>query len=204
MHHPHFTTDWFSDKIPMIQKHLEPYKGQSDICLLEIGTYEGRSAYWFLQNILTHETARLICIDPGMRLKPKRLEQLYKDAPQDKPETDEEMEGRIRHNLLDSPYGNKVEWIQNYSQNVLQKIPLHSIDIAYIDGQHNAAQVLLDTMLTWPTLKVGATIIFDDYTLTFQNSEGPGIAIDAFIRIFENNIKILEKGNQVIIQKIAL
>jgi len=32
--------------------------------MLEIGSFEGGSAAWFLCSILTHPTARLVCIEP--------------------------------------------------------------------------------------------------------------------------------------------
>ena len=45
--------DWFSHNIPQFEPFLGHLKGKP--CrLLEIGTYEGRSALWLAENIATH------------------------------------------------------------------------------------------------------------------------------------------------------
>lgn len=48
-----FTEDWFSGNIPLWTEVLAPFKGKPDIHYLEIGVWEGRSAIWVLENILT-------------------------------------------------------------------------------------------------------------------------------------------------------
>ncbi len=57
-----FTADWFSSHIPHWERLLRPLAGQP-IQALEIGSYEGRSAVWLLQEILTHPESRLTCVD---------------------------------------------------------------------------------------------------------------------------------------------
>ena len=62
-----FTSDWFSEDSgePVVRefdKFLSCYKDKP--CkFLEIGSYEGMSAIWMLNNVLTHEESRLWCID---------------------------------------------------------------------------------------------------------------------------------------------
>ena len=58
-----FSTDWFTYKIPEWNKLLRPFKGKPDIHYLEIGVFEGRSAVWMLENILTHPSSKLTGID---------------------------------------------------------------------------------------------------------------------------------------------
>lgn len=52
-----FTSDYVSEHIPRWRDLFEEYRGQPDVRMLEIGSYEGRSAVWFLENVLTHPTA---------------------------------------------------------------------------------------------------------------------------------------------------
>jgi hypothetical protein len=59
----HFTTDWFSVNIPKWSLALANLKDKPDICGLEIGVYQGRSVCWLLENIFTHETAKLDAVD---------------------------------------------------------------------------------------------------------------------------------------------
>src|SRR5262245_36678052 len=58
-----FTVNTFTDKIPAWTKLLNEFKGKPDISYLEIGAFEGRSALWVLENILTHPTSTLTIID---------------------------------------------------------------------------------------------------------------------------------------------
>lgn len=56
--------DWFSWKVPVWLEHLSPLAQQTGVTAVEIGSWEGRSAVWLLQNILSHETCSLHCIHP--------------------------------------------------------------------------------------------------------------------------------------------
>jgi hypothetical protein len=58
-----FTVDWFSVHIPHWEVWLQKYKGKPDIRYLEIGSFQGRSLTWMLDNILTHETAKADAVD---------------------------------------------------------------------------------------------------------------------------------------------
>lgn len=58
-----FTSDWFSQHIPVWTDVLRDLRGKPHLHFLEIGSYEGRSACWLLENILTHPGSRLTCID---------------------------------------------------------------------------------------------------------------------------------------------
>ena len=59
-----FTSDWFSAHIPFFEKRLERLKGAKDIHFLEVGSYEGRSSCYFLENyILDDEKSTLTCVD---------------------------------------------------------------------------------------------------------------------------------------------
>jgi hypothetical protein len=61
--HYTFTDDWFTDRIPTRTKELKEFKDKPDVHYLEIGTFEGRSALWALENILTQPTSKITIID---------------------------------------------------------------------------------------------------------------------------------------------
>ena len=48
-----FTYDWFTSAVPVWTRVLAPYAGQPEIHYLEVGVFEGRSAIWMLNNVLT-------------------------------------------------------------------------------------------------------------------------------------------------------
>ena len=58
-----FTRDWVSKKENNWDRVLAEFKGKANVHALEIGSFEGRSAIWFLDNILTDPTSTLTCVD---------------------------------------------------------------------------------------------------------------------------------------------
>jgi len=65
--------------------------------------------------------------------------------------------------------------------------------------------VLTDAVLAWDLLKPGGMIIFDDYVWALEKAktQRPKVAIDAFMTVYANHIRVRERGYQVIIEKLA-
>lgn len=61
-----FTQDWFSKNIPVWERLFAPLKGRPNLQILEIGSFEGRSACWLLEHVLTGEGAGIDCVDTFM------------------------------------------------------------------------------------------------------------------------------------------
>ena len=55
-----FTQDWFSHNIPGLESIVKLLPSNKDI--LEIGSFEGRSTCWFLENVLADD-GTIFCID---------------------------------------------------------------------------------------------------------------------------------------------
>lgn len=175
------------EKIPVWEKALEGYRGKPDVQYLEIGMFEGRSAMWMLENILTHPTARLTGIDPF-------LDPYYNRLDRSKPRTYKDV---FYSNLKASGAADRARIIEGFSQIELRKLPLDSYDIIYIDGSHHSGDVLEDAVLSWRLLKEGGILIFDDYLLH------PGIkgAIDAFYDLFAEHFEPVHVGWQAFLKK---
>jgi predicted O-methyltransferase YrrM len=186
-----FTVDWFSHNIPSWNIYLNNFKNKPNLNFLEIGSFQGRSTVWLLENILTDENSSITCIDT--------------------------FEGSIEHhiyskneliNLFDifvhnvSTFKNKINIIRGKSQEVL-KLLNESYDFIYIDGDHTAVSVIEDAILSFSLLKKGGIMIFDDYEWLVMNNyiDNPKPAIDAFLEIYANKITLLYKDYQVIIKK---
>ena len=137
----HFSSDWFTNNIPRWKRILNRFKGKPNIHYLEIGVLEGRSLIWMLENILTHPTSKVTCIDifPG------------------------NLKDRFFANLKISGFADKVTTITGRSQVELKRLFPESFDIIYIDGSHTADNVLADAVLSWSLLKKEGLLIFDDY-----------------------------------------
>src|SRR5439155_1145182 len=77
------------------------------------------------------------------------------------------------------------------------------IDFVYIDGSHNARDVLIDAINSWQAIKDGGLLIFDDYEwpTDLPETEKPRLAIDSFLEVFAGKYYLLYKDAFLIIQK---
>jgi predicted O-methyltransferase YrrM len=177
-----FSTDYVSHHTPLWRRHLREFEGLDNVHMLEVGSYEGRSALWFLDNILTHPTSSITCVDAFYVRR---------------------AEFRFDHNIKISGFSSKVTKIKGESQEVLKLFRGGIYDIIYIDGSHRAVDVYTDALLSWALLKPGGIIIFDDYAWEPEKplEERPEMGIDTFLRDFYSQIEILHKEYQVIVKR---
>ncbi|MEG3847271.1 tetratricopeptide repeat protein [Microcoleus sp. herbarium19] len=173
-----FTQDWFTHNIPIWKRHLQHFAGIADFQVVEIGSFQGMSACWLLDNILTHPTAKITCID------------LY-------------FQEHFKGNIAKTGVADKVIELKGYSQDLLVNLSSEYYDIAYVDGCHKPASALQDAILSWRLVKVGGLMIFDDYEFTFPDSpeQDTKIGIDVFLEMFASQLEVVHKGYQLIVKK---
>lgn len=163
-----FQNDFFSKNIPSWEQHLAHMKGKP-VHALELGSLEGRSACWLLENILTHPDSTLQCVDV---LKCAALEQNLK------------------------PFGGKARFYHQDSVSAMSNFVHGQFDLAYIDANHTARDVIVEAGLVYPLMKSGGIMIFDDYG---HHDWTVKPAVDFFIQHWPN-LKVLRKKWQAIIQ----
>jgi tetratricopeptide (TPR) repeat protein len=175
-----FTQDWFTHNIPIWKRHLQEFTGISDFQVVEIGSFQGMSACWLLDNILTHPTAKITCID------------LY-------------FQEHFKGNIVKTGAADRVIELEGYSQDLLVDLNSEYYDVAYIDGCHKPTSALQDAILSWRLVKVGGLMIFDDYEFTFPDSpeQDTKIGIDVFLEMFGSQLEVVHKGYQLIVKKIG-
>lgn len=81
---------------------------------------------------------------------------------------------------------------------------LNYFDLIYIDGSHEAPDVLSDATFSFPLLKVGGIMIFDDYLWRGTrplNEYGPKLAVDAFLNIYFREMQIIWAPNSQVCAK---
>lgn len=187
-----FTVDWFSRNIPAWTHYLKELKNKPNLNFLEIGSFQGRSTVWLLENILTDSTSKITCIDTfeGSEEHITNFSEHIKN-----------LYDVFIHNI--SEFKDKVIIKKNKSQIILKQLT-ETYDFIYIDGDHKASSVLEDTVLSFSLLKSGGIMIFDDYLWFAMKKyiDNPKSAIDAFLEIYSDKINILFKDYQVIIEKI--
>jgi glycosyltransferase involved in cell wall biosynthesis/predicted O-methyltransferase YrrM/Tfp pilus assembly protein PilF len=193
-----FSQDWFSHNLLIWEQFLHPLKSLTNLRILEIGSWEGRSTCWLLENIATDSAARITCIDS------------FEGSVEHKVMVDQTIlktiEQRFDWNLEKTGTPEKVRKVVGKSQIVLRSLIPNTYHLAYIDGSHIATDVLEDALLTWRLVKIGGFIIFDDYGFVFAPEiaeEPPKVAIDVFLQLFNKKVKLLHQSYQVILEKVA-
>lgn len=185
-----FTEDWFSNNIPRWEKHLKKLIQQgknTPLNALELGSFEGRSALWTLENILNHPDSLIICVD-NYSSGTKRQQTLTQQ--------------RFRNNT--KSFGEKVQLIVSDTREALKSSVLlqKQFDFIYIDASRHSKNVLEDAILALPLLKVGGYMVFDDYTSSKDHDYVcPKKGIDAFLDIFHDELKVENTSWQVILRK---
>jgi hypothetical protein len=169
-----FSRDWFTRNLPLFERYLVHLKNRP--CrLLEIGSYEGRSTTWLLDNIATHPSAVIDAVE-------------LQEHPQ------------LRTNLTATGHAEKVRLHFGPSVVVLRTLPFDIFDFVYIDGCHWTVETLEDAVLAFRLAKSDAVVAFDDYLWDDpqQNEQGrPKEAVDAFLAIYADQIELLHRKYQV-------
>lgn len=187
-----FTFDWVAPHAAAWERDLAHLKGKPNVRGLEIGCFEGQSACWWLDNILTDPTSRLTCVDPFAIPMDSTLLRYF--------------ERYFDHNVAASGAGERVTKLVGSSQVVLRTLPSAHFDFVYVDGSHRVGDVLQDAVLAWTVLRSGGTAMFDDYDLVDDVAEGlfaraPGRALDAFISILGSSATVMRRDWQLILRK---
>jgi predicted O-methyltransferase YrrM len=193
MHNYKFTQNWFDNDIPNIISVLKNFIGQP-INLLEIGSFEGRSTVWFLNNILTHRDATITCID------------CFSGSPEHQKDKIDvsNIEATYEYNINQSGVSFKVKKLIGKSQEILRLLSLDNYHVVYIDGSHKACDVLEDAVLCFRLLKSNGIMMFDDYEWpqNLPETEKPKLGIDVFLNVFSGQYELLHHQGQVYIRKL--
>lgn len=175
--------------IPQWEKLLEGYKGKPNLRFLEIGCFEGRATLWLLENILTDPSSQITVIDT-----------FAGSQEHDKMDLSS-LEKRFRDNI--EPYKDKVIVYKSKSQSLFPTADRAYFDFIYIDGSHEAIDVLRDAVCSWDMLKPGGMIIFDDYHWgeEYAPELRPYNAINGFIKTLGYLCSYQEYNDQVAVFK---
>lgn len=175
-----YTTDWFSYSIPVWRDVVVPnLRHGAGRKFLELGSYEGRSAEWLLDNVMSPGD-ELTCVDIWRW---------------------DEAEKRFDENV-----GHRVKKVKrDGTQALLSLVQMgEKFDCIYIDGDHNGRVVLENAVIAWMLLPIGGVMVFDDYryAVPMQYSMGSidtRFGIDAFLDCYTLKIRVLHKTAQVVL-----
>lgn len=186
-----FTKDWFSYHAGPWFEHLHPWQDR-EARILEIGSWEGRSALFFLNYL---PKAQLTCVDT--------FEGSQEHVGPDYEPVLAALERRFLANT--AAFAERLQVIKARSAIALDRLTENGdqFDIIYIDASHRRDDVLIDSIMSWRLLAPGGILIWDDlhFRLDAPSSERPADAITAFCSVFAPCFDELHRSYQLIVRK---
>ena len=201
-----FTNNWFAlTALKNWQSLIPQVKPQK---VLEIGSFEGASASFLIGCNQWCEEMALFCVDTwegGVEHQARDIDMTS-------------VEARFDHNIeqaqLLASKSSTVTKCKGTADIELAKLLVDghagTFDFVYVDGSHQAPDVMLDALLAFKLCKVGGYIAFDDYLWAENLPQGrdplrcPKMAIDAFTNIFFRKVHLLSAPlGQVYVTKIS-
>ncbi|MBU6339679.1 MAG: class I SAM-dependent methyltransferase [Rickettsiales bacterium] len=204
-----FTNGWFSLLVKDVWDEMIPYIKPKRI--LEVGSYEGASLCYLIDNLAKTENLEIHAIDSwegGIEHKVGGISESNMS----------EVEEHFDHNMqiAMSKFPDKIKFFKHkgYSDLELSKLLVdgkkNHFDLIYIDGSHQAPDVLCDAVLAFRLLKVGGFLFFDDYLWSEKSFSEmdlvrcPKPAIDAFTNLYCKKLSIVTAPlSQLYVRKLS-
>lgn len=188
-----FTNNWFVEGASGVWGSLIPKLKPRTI--LEIGSFEGASTCFLIDKLAPVQDVELFCVDTWSGGIEHQLAQVDMQG----------VEARFRHNVAEATRhsAHKVELNIRKGPSDIELARLLSegkagyFDFVYIDGSHQAPDVLCDAVLGFKLLKAGGIMAFDDYIWSEHAPAEtdavrcPKVAIDAFVNINHKKLQLL-------------
>jgi len=184
-----YTNDWFVQNIPvwdMLVPRFAPKR------VLEIGSYEGRSTCYFIEKFTETNPIEIHCVDT------------WEGGVEHDKTAMSAVEMRFDANIAIARQQAKnpatIIKHKKFSNIALAEIIASAaapFDVVYVDGSHQAPDVLMDCVMSFQLLRVGGLMIFDDYIWSMEAMgkqdplNMPKPAIDAFLNIFQRKMQIV-------------
>jgi predicted O-methyltransferase YrrM len=169
--------NWFTNE-KLLTKTLDKYfKKDTPLHFLEIGSWKGRSAIWFLENYLKHKDSKLYCVDTwdmsnwndfnqekvqleanSARIKELKLDSLYE---------------QFLFNIQSKGFKDKCIPVKKKSVLALAEFEDNFFDFIYIDGDHSEKGCYEDLTAAWPKVKEGGIMFGDDWTWSESKDDKP-------------------------------
>lgn len=201
-----FTNNWFESNAKRVwEKLFAQYKPGK---VLEIGSYEGASTCYLIEKLAQNVSVEIHCIDSwggGIEHVNWEIDMA-------------EVEARFSHNTalaisrVSLPVSLVVHKGLSHSclATLISQNQGNSFDLVYVDGSHQAPDVLADAVMAFLLLKVGGILIFDDYVWSENLSYGrdplrcPKMAIDAFVNCYFRKVEVIPAPlRQLYMRKVA-
>lgn len=204
-----FTNSWFESGARSTWEKLIPHFAPANI--LEIGCFEGASTCWLIETLGNIHKTSIYCIDSWEGGVEHNKDGAFATSMS---EVEDRFKSNIGIALERASHLVEVTVEKDFSDiacaNLLVGGKRNFFDFIYIDGSHQAPDVLFDAAICFKLLKIGGLMVFDDYLWRESLPGGvdllrcPKIAIDSFININIRKISLLPlPTNQIFLIKTA-
>ena len=176
------------------ERFLPEFKDEEQLKFLQLGAFTGDASVWMATNILSDiHKHRLFDVDTWRGSdEPDHKSMDFNDVY-------ETYIAKVKPTHLVTAYRmTTVEFLTS------DKCRFGNYDFIYIDADHTTVGVLLDAELSWPVLKRGGIMAFDDYTWQHESGDprlAPQVGIDLFLHRHQGEYELLAKNTQVWIKK---
>ncbi len=203
-----FSKDWFTSNEDNWSRILAELKPQR---VLEIGSLEGMSACFLIENIAAERSLELHCIDTwegGIEHQPGQ------SATLDMGSVQERFQANTANCIKKATHAVDLRVHKCLSHRALSRLIAEGrenyFDLIYVDGSHQAPDVLADAIMSFKLLRPEGVLIFDDYLWEEPLPGGtdplrcPKPAIDAFVNIHIRQLSVLAAPlKQLYVRKIG-
>lgn len=196
-----FTNNWFrSTSRDVWRRALDQYRPSS---ILEIGSYEGASACYLIEELGSKRDLNIKCIDTwqgGIEHDSESMEDVYRRFMNN---TNKAIEN-ASHTITLTTHKQRSDF-------ALSKLITlgynDTFDMIYVDGSHEPQDVIVDCVLAFRLLKKGGLMIMDDYYYLHKEHRidcSPKFAIDSFVNLYFDRLTVVHQytnADQFFIEK---
>ena len=198
--------NWFAQTAQHnFEQFLTPLAGKPNLQFLQLGVYTGDASLWMLQNVLYNSDYHALTdVDTWQgsdepahdEIDFEEVFSIYskKMIKYTSGKRDVNYPVKICRTTTIDWFTNRIEYWNCYDE----------YDFIYIDADHTTVGVILDAELSWPLLKSGGIMAFDDYTWGHESGDprlAPQVGIDLFLHRHQGDYELLAKNDQVWIKK---
>ena len=196
-----FSQKWYEWLIPDWEELTATIRTKR-LRILEIGSFEGASTTWMLDNLMSHPESTLTAIDTFAG----SIEHHNEADPVDGAYGLSSLEARFRANVSQCEHVDKLHVIRGTSDEALIRLRQEraAFDLIYIDGSHIALDVLYDAVLCWRMLNMQGLMVFDDWSWKgyYEECYNPRPAIKAFLKCAAPELQCVETEAQLWVKKV--
>lgn len=186
-----FTNNWFDRNINISMKLLQNIFKDNKVDILEIGSHEGKSTVWMLENLCNAKGSTFTSIDPYITDDKTSLvtSQTYQN---------------FCHNTSICKNKEKLTQYFSPSHDILPKLVKKGklFDIIYIDGSHHEDDVMFDLTHSDILINTGGVILLDDVGFDWDKNDGVVGALKRFLWNSTGSYQLILKEYQCALQKV--